>query len=190
MEQATGRIGNVPVPIGDLWNPWTCPPVLLSWLAWALSVDEWDSAWPDEIKRQTIADSLELHRHKGTPWAVKRALEMTGFPSTKLQEWYEYGGSPGYFQVAIDLLETGIDQATWDKLDARIERYKNKRSWLQYLNLWLTGMGVSNHALTCQGGEMLTVWPYRTTTIEQYVPGYHAIGMQTVETVTVNPQTS
>ena len=38
LERATARLGAVPVPIKDLWNPWRCPVALLPWLAWSLSV--------------------------------------------------------------------------------------------------------------------------------------------------------
>jgi P2-related tail formation protein len=73
-------------------------------------------------------------------------------------------------------------------LEARINKYKNKRSWLQDLELWLSGMSTSNYGLTCNGGELLTVWPYRTTVNEQAIPGYHGLGLQAVETVIVYPQ--
>ena len=35
-------ISAINVPVRDLWNPAKCPLTLLPWLAWALSVDEWD----------------------------------------------------------------------------------------------------------------------------------------------------
>jgi P2-related tail formation protein len=38
LEQASARVGDIPVPIDPLWNPATCPARLLPWLAWALSV--------------------------------------------------------------------------------------------------------------------------------------------------------
>ena len=57
MSLATGRA--VPVPNRQLWNPWTCPVGILPWLAWALKVDEWDAAAPEDRKRQIIADSID-----------------------------------------------------------------------------------------------------------------------------------
>ena len=35
IEGATARVGAVPTPFRDLWNPDTCPAALLPWLAWA-----------------------------------------------------------------------------------------------------------------------------------------------------------
>lgn len=66
-------------PIKTLWNPQTCPEAHLPWLAWALSVDEWDAAWPAEMKRQAVAGSIEQHRKKGTVGALRRALQQLGY---------------------------------------------------------------------------------------------------------------
>jgi phage tail P2-like protein len=77
MSLATGR--DVPVPVRQLWSPSTCPAAQLPWLAWALSVDEWDSTWPVETQRQVIAASIEQHRKKGTVGALRRALQRLGY---------------------------------------------------------------------------------------------------------------
>ena len=67
------------VPLKTLWTPATCPEAQLPWLAWALSVDEWNAAWPVETKRQVIAASIEQHRKKGTVGALRRALQRLGY---------------------------------------------------------------------------------------------------------------
>ncbi|TKA96910.1 phage tail protein I, partial [Cereibacter changlensis] len=43
-EAALAALCDLPVPVGQLWSPETCPAALLPWLAWALSVDDWDPA--------------------------------------------------------------------------------------------------------------------------------------------------
>lgn len=88
MEQATARIGAVPVPLRTLWNPQTCPMRLLPWLAWALGIDEWDAAWPDEVKRSVVAGSVEVHRRKGTIGAMRRALHNAGYGDATIIERY------------------------------------------------------------------------------------------------------
>lgn len=88
MEQATVRIGAVPVPLRTLWNPETCPMHLLPWLAWALGVDEWDAAWPDDVKRAVVAGSAEVHRRKGTIGAIRRALRNAGYGDAEIIERY------------------------------------------------------------------------------------------------------
>ncbi|MCC5807244.1 MAG: phage tail protein I [Opitutales bacterium] len=78
LDLAAARTGAVPVPVGSLWDPWTCPAHLLPWLAWALRVDQWEPEWSTATKRSRIAAAIAAHRRKGTPWAVKRALEPYG----------------------------------------------------------------------------------------------------------------
>lgn len=92
------RIGDLPVNVDKLWNPQTCPENFLPWLAWALSVDNWNSEWPADIKRAQIADSIEIHRRKGTVLAVKLAMEAFGV-QVDLQEWFHDEGAPHTFKI-------------------------------------------------------------------------------------------
>lgn len=62
-------------------SPLLAPPEFLPWLAWTVSVDEWQSSWSDSVKREVIAQSRTLHANKGSVWAVKKALESVGFGS-------------------------------------------------------------------------------------------------------------
>jgi len=89
----------LPVRIGDLWNPHACPPEQLPWLAWALHVDEFDDIPTEAGKREAIRLSLALHRKKGTPWAIQRALAAYGYEGCELiehgqfiAEWRAAGG--------------------------------------------------------------------------------------------------
>ena len=76
------------LPTKTLWDPQTCPAVLLPWLAWSLSVDQWDTQWPIATQRKVIAESANIHRHKGTVGAVKSALESLGV-TVDFLEWFE-----------------------------------------------------------------------------------------------------
>jgi phage tail P2-like protein len=89
---AVSRISAVPVPLRSLYNPATCPAVALPWLAWAWSVSEWDSNWPEATKRAVIAASVAVHKIKGTPASIKAALAAAGYPGAEVIEgagsWY------------------------------------------------------------------------------------------------------
>ena len=89
---------NLPITLDDHWHPERCPKTLLPWLAWALAVDHWDSNWPEAIQRQTIADSITIHRQKGTVAAIERVLQILGVKA-ELEEWFEYDGDPYTFQL-------------------------------------------------------------------------------------------
>jgi phage tail P2-like protein len=84
-------------------NPQTVDTRLLDHLAWEESVDVWDFDWPDDVKRNVIAASAEVHRFKGTPHAIKLALAAFDV-DTELLEWFEPEGiqdglEPGSFRV-------------------------------------------------------------------------------------------
>lgn len=72
--------------IPTLWNASTCPVNMLPMLAWAASIEDWDPQWSVEQQRTAIAAAADIHRHKGTPDAIKKALEVRGHPDAILVE--------------------------------------------------------------------------------------------------------
>jgi hypothetical protein len=64
--------------ITSLWSAANCPIDLLPYLAWALSVDIWDDAWPETTKREAVRKSLEMHRIKTTLAGIKAHVAMAG----------------------------------------------------------------------------------------------------------------
>ena len=98
------RVNAIPLPIPTLWHSETCPEPLLPWLAWALSVENWDSDWDVEIKRAVIATSVANHRQKGTLASIRRVLEAIRV-RFELEEWFEYGGEPYTFRLTTSANE-------------------------------------------------------------------------------------
>lgn len=86
LENVSARISNIPVPLANIWNADTCPLGVLPWLASALSVDDWDENWSEDMRRATVAAALEIQRHKGTVNAVMLALAAAGHPDATLIE--------------------------------------------------------------------------------------------------------
>lgn len=127
-------IDQLPLPMGDTWNPDTCPARLLPWLAWALSVDNWDSDWEESIKRAVLRESLMVHRKKGTRGALERALQALGVRIT-VAEWFETGGEPHTFTLTALANakvagegEVLLDQAFFDTVRRIVEATKPMRS--------------------------------------------------------------
>lgn len=86
IEQVTGGVAAVPVPIRETWHPDLCPAGLLPWLAWALGIDEWDSNWSEAAKRAAIRESVAIHRRKGTVAAIRRTLVNAGYGDAEIME--------------------------------------------------------------------------------------------------------
>lgn len=131
IESTEQRITELDIPIETLWNPWECPAVVLPWLAWAVSVDVWDTNWTEQTKRQVIAASPYLHSIKGTPLAVKTALETLNLDSD-YREWHELEpkGAPGTFEIDVYVSDSGITQNLINNADLSIKR--NKRATAHY----------------------------------------------------------
>jgi len=139
---ADARISDTPTPLRDVWNPYTCPADILPWLAFAYSVDEWDEKWSTEIKREVIAQSLEVKRTKGTPGGVQRALEAMGLP-VQTQEWFQQSpaGDPYTFRVRIEAEQTGFLAYQLSQIRRVVEAYKNKRSHLAGVDIFVRTTG-------------------------------------------------
>jgi phage tail P2-like protein len=103
LESVMLELADLSVDFHHLWNPDLCPKEFLPWLAWALSVDIWRSWWPEQIQRDIIKESMIIHWKKGTPWAVRRLLELAGTPDIDIVEWWqkEPRGIPYTFCIHI-----------------------------------------------------------------------------------------
>ena len=136
ISDVVARVGDVPVPIRDIWNPDTCPSELLAWLAWAFSVDEWDNGWTEAQKREFIKRSVEVHRYKGTIGAVREALDALQFEA-QVQEWFAQSpaGDPYTFRVLLTAEQVGIPQDQFAAVFAIIDHTKNLRSRLSEIEL-------------------------------------------------------
>lgn len=78
-------------------------------------------------KINLIQSAIELHRTKGTPYALERVLEALNLPGEVI-EWNQYNGAPYTFKIEVELVE--IKGNTMELLYNLIEEYKNERSWL------------------------------------------------------------
>ena len=139
IEETLQRSGELPVSIQDMWNPEKCPLNLLPWLAWALSVDNWDSRWPESVKREVIRESVKVHRKKGTRSAVENALKALGV-RIDLTEWFEEENDvqPHTFTLtarANNALTQGsdtlLDQEFFNTVRATVDSTKPMRSHYQ-----------------------------------------------------------
>lgn len=117
LDIALSHIESVEIPIRVLWDPYKCPLIALPYLAWAVKVSHWDETWSEKIKRQMVADSLDVHRIRGTRPSVEMALNSLDV-RCEITEWFEkpdFNMDPGTFRVtahvSIDGESREIDPA-------------------------------------------------------------------------------
>ncbi len=161
---------------------------LLDLLAWQFHIEGYDLAQSTEEKKALIKSAIELHRYKGTPYAIKKVLQALGLEGRVL-EWFDYSGNPHRFRVEIDLLDIGLSEETLTELENLINQYKNERSWLEKLIAYLTTRNrIPYIATTTLTGELTTIYPYSIKELTQsaQVPSV-AVGIHSAEVTTIYP---
>jgi len=158
--EALAQIERVPVPIRDLLNPDRCPVLLLPYLAWAFSVDRWDSEWSEATKRQVIKGSYFIHSRKGTIGALRRVVEPLGY-LIEIVEWFKTvpEGVPGTFALKVGVLDTGITEEMYQELERLIDDAKPVSRHLTGLAISLESQGDLNIAVSLYEGDEIDVYP-------------------------------
>lgn len=131
-EAADAQLLAIPMVHHLLWNPWTCPAEFLPFLAWTVSVDTWDSEWPEHIKRARIASSFQIQRHKGTAQSISDVVASFG-GQVQLREWWQMDppGQPHTFELLLTISGQGGQRATAEFINqvmAAVDRAKPVRS--------------------------------------------------------------
>jgi len=123
------RIFDVPIIVKEVWSSSEAPVDVLPWLAWALSVDTWDSTWTEQQKRSVIAAAPANQKIKGTLGAIELQLAAVGI-DVQVQEWFNQqpAGDPYTYILHVNIDQYPLNQATLQKIIQLIETSKNVRS--------------------------------------------------------------
>jgi P2-related tail formation protein len=113
------------------------PPAVLDNLAVAFDVWGYNQSLTNAQKVSLITNSIQYHQKIGTPWVIEQIL-ATIFPAAQLFEWYQYGGTPYHFKLAMTTPPTG--QQLTDMITAVLE-LKNVRSYFEGFEVLLSASG-------------------------------------------------
>ncbi|MBB5148666.1 MULTISPECIES: phage tail protein I [Ureibacillus] len=163
------------------------PEELIDYLAYEKHVDFYEDLTFEE-KCNVVRNAIEMHRKNGTKYALNRIFDMLNLRGV-INEWFEYNGDPYYFRVEIlEVSQRGLNQETIELLERLVKTYKNNRSWIEVIKIYLTTHVKENFALTMSSGEELTVYPWMISEIETAAKFKSASGMQTIESLEVYPK--
>jgi phage tail P2-like protein len=176
------------IPLRTLYNPDTCPVHLLPHLAWAWSVDRWDPAWPEPVKRAAIKASFYIHKHKGTIGALRRVVEPLGYLIEVLEWWQtKPEGVPGTFALKVGVLDTGITEEMYLELERLIDDAKPVSRQLTGLAISLETQGHLNIAASLYEGDEIDVYPPLMRDIE-VTGSFGVVGREhTIDTLDIYP---
>ncbi len=151
-------------------------------------LEGWLFAGDEQEKRELIKQAIELHKYKGTPWAVRRVLEILSLPGT-IAEWFEYEGKAYFFKVDIELVNQGMDENLFNNLVALIHEYKNVRSMLEALVVWIINQSaIPIIGCALYGGELTTILPFQILEVQQTKPIYFGTGQWSLEITSIYPE--
>ncbi len=180
---STERVSQIPIRIRELWSPQECPLDLLPWLAWALHVDSWDAAWPEQKKRNVVSASIEVHRKKGTIGALKRALQAVGYEV----HIDERTGEPYTFRLQVDISNGGGNAVPYGEIERIALESKNVRSHLAGIDaLMKTDVAAYITAATVTGIDTM-ILPFMVRELVARPGLYVAVAEHTDDTARIYP---
>ncbi|MDC4915725.1 phage tail protein I [Acinetobacter baumannii] len=151
----------VPVGIKSLVTLTNVPSQFLPHLAWEKSVDRWQQNWPEHIKKEQIKNSFQVHKYKGTNYALRKIVEAFGYSLTIYEWWQETPrNEPGTFQIAID---TNSQELTEEGLNTLVQLLNDARPLTRHckqIQINVVPIISQIHALAiCYSGDETTIFP-------------------------------
>jgi len=137
--------------VAQRWDNWdltpylvylvdTCDASLLPWLAEQFDVDGLRGlsfAQNDDEIRELIKNSIAVHKRIGTPWALREACRLIGFPVIVLEEGVDTGDPDtdwARFRCHVEASESrNITKEMFNKLRLFVEMYKPERCHIESL---------------------------------------------------------
>lgn len=112
-------------------------------LAVELQTPLYKNDYPLTVKRQIVKNSMLYYIRSGTRGAVEELLADI-YQGAEVEEWFEYGGEPNYFRVAIDISRTTVPVAEMipSELESWLYSVKRASSALESLSYMI------RHAIT------------------------------------------
>lgn len=96
-------------------------------LAVELQTPLYKNDYPLTVKRQIVKNSMLYYIRSGTRGTVEELLADI-YQGAEVEEWFEYGGEPNYFRVAIDISRTTVPVAEMAPAELESWLYSVKRA--------------------------------------------------------------
>ena len=105
----------------------------LDYLAVELRTPAYQQDHPIEAKRKLVAGTIPFYAKLGTPAAVDIVIDAI-FAGGHTEEWFEYGGEPHHFRVAVNVTGQTIDLNGTEEMRRMVNATKRLTSWLDELH--------------------------------------------------------
>lgn len=136
----------------------TVSEAVLDALAVSWKIDWYDPEYDLEQKRRIVQTALTIRRTMGTAAAVKAQADAI-YPGSTVEEWYEYGGKPGYFRLRVNIMTVeeqekfaAMSMAEVERRLAAAKRFSSHLEEVEYYDAGGTATGWGFAA--CTGMEL------------------------------------
>ena len=141
-------------------------------------------AFDKKARIDLILAAIELHRYKGTPYALDLIFDSLGLDG-HITEWFEGNANPYTFKANINVFDMGINEETYDMFERLINHYKNVRSWLEEIIINLNSHNQIYVGNTLEVGHTLTIYPSTPEHLTITSPIYSDSATHSITTLTI-----
>lgn len=158
------RLKALPTELHHLWDPYRTPSDFLPFLAWAVSVDDWNTEWTESQKREVVANSKSIHERKGTIGAIEQAIQNLGYTIDIIELQRTLGQSYHHqIDANVNVGNLGITAELQDEVSRIIESNKRKSVHLRQLQLRAESLVAEMYLATTVSTAVFTTLNLDTT---------------------------
>ena len=133
----------------------TAPETVLDVLAVDWKIDWYDTGYDIEQKRRIVKTALNIRRTMGTAGAARTQADAI-YPGTKLEEWFEYGGTHGKFRLRVNITTVEERQKfaamTIEEIERRLAAAKRFSAHLEEVEYYDAGGTATAYGIAAMAG--------------------------------------
>lgn len=123
----------------------TCDEGVLDQMAVYLKIEWYDSTADVETKRRIVRTAIEIQRYAGTVKAVREQASAV-YPDSEVEEWFDYGGTPGFWRLNVNITEAAAQYHTIREMEDLLGYTKRLSAHLEQISYMVRhsiGVGVT-----------------------------------------------
>ena len=123
----------------------TCDEGMLDQMAVYLKIEWYDSTADVETKRRIVRTAIEIQRYAGTVKAVREQASAV-YPDSEVEEWFNYGGTPGFWRLNVNITEAAAQYHTIREMEDLLGYTKRLSAHLEQISYMVRhsiGVGVT-----------------------------------------------
>jgi len=117
------------------------PDAVLDILAGELRLPYYDQSYTTAVKRELVKGAMPYWATAGTVESLTKIL-INIFGDAEIEEWFEYGGQPGYFRILTT--NPNVTGETLEQFTKTAQDVKRLSAWLEEV---LVDMGLPNMSI-------------------------------------------